>query len=172
MKTLRLALTLYLTLVALVIEALGQGRLSTYTRVGTVTLNDYVYLFQTNGTGNTNFAIKIIDLVSSVNALGMPVYPWSGPTNTLILSSNRWQFTATTGTLAVTNFSGAIVGYDVPSLLSVTNPFSTNVTFYITALGLTTDDGARSYVISNATKRKFSFNHDDMGYHLVSRLFY
>jgi hypothetical protein len=109
---------------------------------------------------------------SGTTTLAGAIGTFSGPTNQIDMSVFRQQYT-TTNAMAVTNFlNGPSAGYDVGVVLSVTNSSGSDVILYITAAGITTDDGVRNYTITNHTQRKFSFNKDDMGYHCVTRTFF
>lgn len=121
----------------------------------------------TNSFSSTN---TFNTLVISNTALTF-IHSWPGPSNSLDCAAAKWRFTAT-GNMAVSNLLNVgTAGIDYPSMLTVTNPWPTNVTLYVTVPGITTDDSARSYVVTNQSKRKLQFCKDDDGFYLVSRPF-
>ena len=118
-----------------------------------------------------DYGMMPVDSLRLTNQFLSVVSSFTGPTNSLDLSKFRQEYTTTTA-MAVTNFSnGAAAGFENSVVLSVTNSSGSDVILYITATGVTTDDGLRSYTITNGSQRKFSFNRDGMGYHCVARTF-
>jgi hypothetical protein len=104
------------------------------------------------------------------NQLILAQTTWTGPTNTLDFSLGVNQQYTTTTDLAVTNFANAVAaGYDGQVQLWVTNSTAADHVLYITATGLTANDGARSYTITNKSHRVISFNKNDMGYHAMAQ---
>lgn len=123
--------------------------------------------------GNAFTKTNGFDSVYLTNAFVFKVQSWGGPTNSVDLNTLRQQYTITSGNCAITNFTSAsATGYENSSVLSLTNSTGSDATVYVTASSYTADDGARSFVVTNKTQRKVSFNHDDMGYHGITRTFY
>ena len=112
------------------------------------------------------------DTLKITNGFSATIHTFPSASNALDMAIFRWKYTAV-GNMDITNlYNYGAGGEDYSSMLSVTNPWSTNVTVYVSCPGITTDDGLRSYVVTNQSQRKFSFNHDDDGSHLVSRPFF
>jgi hypothetical protein len=114
---------------------------------------------------------NLFDNLTVTNSVDMGWAYFPGPTNSIDFGHGRSYYIITNAVnLAVTNVLNIpIAGFERADILSVTNSTGSDQTLYITASRITTDDGARSYVITNKSQRKFSFLYDDQGLHCVSR---
>ncbi len=112
--------------------------------------------------------------ITLTNSFTSSIGSFTGPSNSLDLSVFRQQYTvANSNSIAITNFiNGPAAGFERSSVLTISNAGLSDIVVYLTAAGIYTDDGNRSYTVSNSSTRKISFNKDDTGYHAVSRSFW
>lgn len=91
------------------------------------------------------------------NNLTLGTNSWAGPTNTLDLSNGE-QWYATVTPMSITGILNKLSKQASSVVLAITNGATTNVTFTLTAF--VSDDGARSYTVTNASMRIFSFRYE------------
>lgn len=103
------------------------------------------------------------------NALDYKWTPFSGPTNAIDFSHVRQSYTATTDMNISNVLNAPLAGFERHTLLWVTNSTGSDVVLRATLSGVLTDDGARSYTITNKSSRTFQFICNDMGVRLISR---
>lgn len=123
------------------------------------------------GTNNVNY-MPVTNLLVFMQGAQMTNL-WAGPTNLLDLRYGWLKYIANTPcqVTGITNKVRVPYGIAAHSLLTITNASSSNITIYVP--GFATGDGARSYIITNGTRAKLSFEWDPNGdTNLVFRLFY
>lgn len=106
-------------------------------------VSDSIY-FATFHPTNTIFDAPI----TFANDVRFPKLAWSGPTNTLSLA-NKYYHYATSTDISITGLGQTTATYAQWTVLRITNAAATSKTLYIPAQW-TTDDGQRSYTMTNA----------------------
>lgn len=121
-------------------------------------ISNVAYEVSTNNlifTGSNFINILYVNgIVESTNA-------WAGPTNIVDLHIYS-QFYKTVTPVSITGWTNEDPNYQGSAILDITNAATTNVTMTL-ASTVTTDDGARSYTITNGTLRVFSLRKSPLG---------
>lgn len=120
---------------------------------------------------NTFIQTNEVQEILLTNNIEWIIAAWGGPTNNLSFGPGRQQFTLTTSCsiTGFVNMPGA--GRERGTVLTLTNSDSSDHLLYLPG-GVTTDDGALSYTVTNQSKRAISLRIADTGTDAVSRPFF
>lgn len=125
-----------------------------------------------SNTANQFSATNSFAALNVTNNLTYSITSWGGPTNNLNLMLGRQQYTTVTN-MAITNFLNVPgAGLERNVVLTITNSIGNDLILYITAGGVTSDDGLRSWTVTNKTQRVFSLRVADTGTNVMARSFY
>ena len=129
--------------------------------------NNYPTLDSANVfTGSNDFTGTI-----SANQVNLATNVWAGPTGDVSLATGSQDYITTTA-MSITGFTGKSAKFDQHVTLTVSNSTGSDVILYLPS-GVTTDDGLRSYTVTNKLLRVFSLRYNAVNYtNVVSRGFF